>query len=66
MKVWELQEILEFANEDAEVRIAMQPSYPFEYTISSMDYYQTDDVVYLSEGHQVGYLPQEVSNQLGW
>lgn len=49
---------------DAEVRLAVQPSWPFEYSIHSVAPVSLEDdqgeevpVVYLSEGVQLGYLP---------
>ena len=95
----ELQMIADNWGEDVEVRLAMQPSWPFEYSIASVieiketDDYDDDDyspfdkrddetdeeyferieelenaptVVYLSEGRQIGYLPGNVKNELGW
>lgn len=55
---------------DAEVRLAMQPAWPFEYSIHSVTEVKEekdtpdrdedsdpDVIVYLSEGVQLGYLP---------
>jgi len=64
MTVGELVEILQGMNTDAEVRLATQPSWPFEYDVSEVG--ETEDVVYLAEGEQVGYLPAAVSAGLGW
>ncbi|WP_233854152.1 hypothetical protein [Paraburkholderia sp. HD33-4] len=80
MKVCELMELLEGMPEDAEVRIAQQPNWPFEYAIAGVvcvdlgrdeeDDDMRDDyrepVVYLAEGTQLGYLPGAVSSELGW
>ena len=115
MTVGELIRELESANQDAEVRIAQQPHWPFEYSIDEVadmtDYdprgdfdvyrdeegwyfsrgddgeegpFASDDeaqdaidklladekeelnIVYLSEGHQIGYLPIAASRKLGW
>ena len=66
MTVEELLEILEGMNPEAEVRLAMQPSWPFEYSIS--DYVESEDgyTVYLAEGRQLDYLNGEIKEQLGW
>jgi hypothetical protein len=64
MTVAELIDILEGMDPDMEVRFASQPSWPFEYSIS--DIYPTENVVYLAEGEQIGYLPGEVASELGW
>ncbi len=65
MTVGELIEILQDAPEDAQVLFAAQPSWPMEYTIR--DVVRTDDdQIYLGEGSQLGYLPGEVSELLGW
>tara|TARA_R100000808_G_C2153665_1_gene164109 strand:+ start:4593 stop:4847 length:255 start_codon:yes stop_codon:yes gene_type:complete len=65
--------------EDVEVRMAQQPRWAFEYTIDQAvvvaeeDEESDDDrtppknvVVYLSEGSQIGYLPEKASDELGW
>ena len=73
MTVRELIEELRLANQDATVRFASQPSWPFEYSIYGV--VQTTvkdredneiDMVYLEEGRQVGYLPSEAKEELGW
>ena len=73
MTVGELIEELKYMDEDATVRFASQPSWPFEYSINGV--LQTTvrdredneiDMVYLEEGRQVGYLPAEAKNELGW
>lgn len=105
MTVFELIELLQDLPEDAEVRFAQQPSYPFEYSISNVvcpdlpeivrkaafDEMSEEEqeqvmaradedevllldegedepqqVVYLGEGSQIGYLPGIVSRELGW
>ena len=73
MTVRELIEELKYMDEDATVRFASQPSWPFEYSIYGV--IQTTvkdredneiDMVYLEEGRQVGYLPAEAKEELGW
>ena len=82
MTVYELKMLLEDFDEDAEIRLAMQPSWPMEYTIGDvicieretplheLDEHEVDDytpgIVYISEGYQLGYLPQRVTEDLGW
>jgi hypothetical protein len=65
--------------DDVEVRTAQQPRWAFEYTIDQAvvvtveDEESEDDrtppksvIVYLSEGSQIGYLPERASDELGW
>jgi hypothetical protein len=79
MTVAELIEILEDQDGDTEVRLAMQPNWPFEYSIETAigpdELANPDDdeaadevpnVIYLTEGSQLGYLPGVVSKGLGW
>jgi len=74
MIVRELIEELEGMNPEAEVRFASQPSWPFEYSISGVveiatgdEHDRTDtDTVYFIEGNQIGYLPEEVKEEIGW
>ena len=73
MTVGELINELKYMDEGATVRFASQPSWPFEYSIYGV--VQTTvrdnednerDMVYLEEGRQVGYLPAEAKDELGW
>ncbi len=73
MTVGELIHELKYMDEGATVRFASQPSWPFEYSIygvvqttvkDSRD--NEEDIVYLEEGRQVGYLPKEAKDELGW
>ena len=74
MTVRQLIEELEFMNQDAEIRFASQPSWPFEYSIDDVISVEIENrrtgeaegVVYLAEGRQLGYLPSEAKDELGW
>jgi|TARA_R110000824_G_scaffold57582_1_gene156485 hypothetical protein len=79
MKAKELIEELEYAisingGNDVEVRTAQQPKWAFEYSIEQAVTIEVEDentdekekVVYLSEGSQIGYLPELASSELGW
>jgi hypothetical protein len=68
--IWELEQM----NPEAEVRFASQPNWPFEYSIASVVSVEVEDrireapveTVYLEEGRQLGYLPGEAKEELGW
>lgn len=68
MNVWRLKSILEDLDEDMEVRLAMQPAWAMEYSIGEAVQVEIDgeEVLYLSENNQLGYLPGAVSEELGW
>ena len=68
MTVQELIEELRLMDQDATVRFASQPSWPFEYSIYGVVQTTVKDqeMVYLEEGRQVGYLPSEAKEELGW
>jgi len=73
MTVRELIQELKYMDEDAKVRFASQPSWPFEYSIYGVVQTTVKDlednkqeIVYLEEGRQVGYLPVEAKEELGW
>ena len=82
MTVGELKEMLDGLDDDTEVRLAMQPAWPFEYSISSVEVILEEkdeegkdeegndliptETVYLVEGEQLGYLPEHISDQFGW
>jgi len=62
-------------NEDTEIRIAEQPRWAFEYAtgfgIATSDHADggpagAAEALYLEEGHQIGYLPEKVAEQLEW
>ena len=79
MTVGKLIEELRLFDQEAQVRFASQPSWPFEYSINGVvqavvdksdkytyDGYEQEDVVYLEEGRQIGYLPSGAKEELGW
>lgn len=71
MTVRDLIDELEYMDPNAEVRFASQPNWPFEYDIRSITREVStntniDPVVYLEEGRQIGYLPEEAKDELGW
>jgi hypothetical protein len=63
---------LEEIDEDAEVRLAHQPSWPFEYGLHSWNPVVLaggdpgEEIVYIVEGRQIGYLPGEGKEACGW
>ena len=64
-----LIELLQQLNPDTEIRIASQPKWPFEYTIDDLREVRLEEgeeVAYIVEGTQIGYLPEEASEELGW
>lgn len=70
----ELEELAEEHGDDCEVRIAHQPSWPFEYGIGEVvaDVSEDDEeepgsaIVYIAEKDQIGYLPGTACKLLGW
>lgn len=55
-------------DENPQVRLAMQPNYPMEYSINDATMVEVDgkDVMYIAEGSQIGYLNGAASDVLGW
>lgn len=75
MNVRDLKRFLEDVDDDVEVRFASQPNWPFEYSIDDVQVVdlngedgeeEPNEVVYLTEGSQIGYLPGVVSRAIGW
>lgn len=69
MTVGDLLDLLDGFDEDVEVRLAQQPSYPLEYELGGAESVEDEDgveVLYLIEGDQLGYLPHGVSEAIGW
>jgi hypothetical protein len=97
----QLTDLKESYGDDIEVRIASQPSWPFEHDISQVEMVdfsegeqcgycggsgrdeeeecpecegsgtvkdpdETGKVIYLGEGLQIGYLPSQATEALGW
>lgn len=75
-----LLELIEQYPDDCEIRFASQPAWPFEYSIEDIHFQKSDNdigddmdtdtestgIIYLVEGRQIGYLPGNVSKELGW
>ena len=74
MTVQELIDQLSYMDPEAQVRFASQPNWPFEYEIDDVVAVEVEDrdrespveIVYLAEGRQIGYLPTEAKDELGW
>lgn len=64
MTVEELIQELEYLDRNAEVRLAQQPSWPFEYDLNGV--VEADGKVWIVEGNQLGYLEGEIKGVLGW
>ena len=60
----ELIQELQYLDPEAEVRIAQQPSWPFEYDVNGV--VEIGGKVWLVEGDQLGYLPGQVKDAIGW
>lgn len=63
MTAQELIDILEGMEPEAEIRFASQPSWPFEYEVRGAVESEDGCILYLTEGDQLGYLPEEIKNQ---
>lgn len=70
MTIGQLIDYLSDFDSNIEVRIASQPNWPFEYAISNVVSVYNDEsskeVAYIGEGRQIGYLPSEAKEELGW
>jgi hypothetical protein len=67
MTVQELIEMLSELDPFAEVRLATQPSWPLEYELTGLLAQDpAEQVVYLVQGGQLGYLPGDIATQLDW
>lgn len=71
MTVEMLMEILEDLDPDTEIRIAVQPNWPFEHCIEETSAVIEDEeegtrILYLAAGNQIGYLSDNVREELDW
>lgn len=64
MTVEQLIELLEEFDPEAEVRIASGRKWAMEYVMAEVG--TTGAVVYVAEGQQIGYLPDEAAVAVGW
>ena len=53
-------------SDDCEILIAQQPNYPLEFQVRDIVLveYEEQSVLYVIEGEQNGYLPEEVNEQI--
>lgn len=53
-------------NEDCEILMAQQPNWPLEFQVRDIALVEIDNksVLYVVEGEQNGYLPQEANEQI--
>ncbi|MFF2571057.1 hypothetical protein [Streptomyces sp. NPDC058084] len=65
MTVAELIKQLEQVDPEAQVRLATQPNYPFEYTLGEVVEVE-DGICYIGQGEQRGYLGGDAREALGW
>jgi len=67
MTVGGLIEYLEDLDLEAEVRLAQQPQWAFEYSVGEVAGVETEDgqVIYIGEGAQLAYLPSAAQQALG-
>ncbi|MFJ2752657.1 hypothetical protein [Streptomyces sp. NPDC087297] len=65
MTVSDLIAKLQRMNPEAPVRMASQPTYPFEYTIGAVEE-DEDGTCWIAVGEQQGYLSGEARDTLGW
>ena len=64
MTIEELIQELEGIDPELEISFASQPSWPFEYSIGGV--VESNGKAWLVEGQQLGYLPGEVKDEIGW
>lgn len=65
-----LEDFADDFGDDIEVRLAQQPRWAFEYSIGNIaaveDLQDSDPIIYIGEGQQLGYLPGDAARELGW
>jgi hypothetical protein len=68
MTVRDILNRLDGLDPETEVRFAFQPNWPLEYSIDDIVGVNIDgqEVVYLGQGEQIGYLQEEVVKALSW
>lgn len=68
MTVRDILNALDGLDPETEVRFAFQPNYPLEYSIDDIVEVNIDgeEIIYLGQGEQIGYLQEEVVDALSW
>ena len=68
MTVRDILNALDGLDPETEVRFAFQPNYPLEYSIDGIVEVNIDgeEIIYLGQGEQIGYLQEEVVHALSW
>ena len=68
MTAKDLIEILQDMDPNTEVRLAIQPNYPFEHSIDGIATIKEngEEIAFIYEGGQIGYLGQEAAVACGW
>jgi hypothetical protein len=68
MTVRDILNRLDGLDPETEVRFAFQPNYPLEYSIDDIVEVNIDgeEIIYLGQGEQIGYLQEEVVDALSW
>jgi hypothetical protein len=70
-----LEDLASEFGDDASVRLAHQPRWAFEYSIDEVqgvtlpatsERRRKENVIYISEGSQLGYLPHRAAVAIGW
>jgi hypothetical protein len=66
-----LQSAVDDAGSDVEVRLAIQPHWPFEYSISKWGdmvpvVVDGETILYIPAGSQLRYLPLQAREVVGW
>lgn len=73
MNAQELLEVLQdmesegVSLDDVPVRLAHQPRWAFEYAAQEAVFINNEKpLLVIAEGSQLGYLPQEIADEIGW
>ena len=64
--VGDLKELLELFEDGMEVRVAMHDALEHRLSADNVVVDESTKVLYLAEDGQVGYLPEDVQEKLGW
>ncbi len=65
MTMAKLREAIEHLDPNTPVLLAVQPAWPMHYDVAAMPRL-VEGALYLAANEQLGYLPHDVANELGW
>lgn len=66
MTIGDLREIIQDIDDDVVIKIAEQPSWPFQYSVADIVFDEETNYLWIVEGNQEKYLPGDIRQLINW